>query len=413
MDLSNIKQEKRYVAFLTAIQFFNILDFVILLPLGPSLMRYFGIGPSEFSLLASSYSFSAAISGVIYSLIADKIDRKKFLVFLTTLFIVSTLFCAFAPSFLTLLFARSFAGFFAGVITPVIYAIIADLIPYQRRGKAVGTIMASFSMASILGIPIGLAIADMTNWRNTFYFICIGGSLALLFNLLYLPSVPVNGTKESVKENLLRLVRIAFKAKFFPSYLLMFLFTSSGFLLFPFLSPYGVKNVGILETDLKYIYLVGGLFTVITSRVAGSFTDTYGGLKTFIPGVLISVPFTYLYTSVEHISLFTLLIISTGFMVFINFRFVPVMTFITQTPSTQERGSFMGILLSVRSLATALATSFSGLFISENELGKIINFDKMGILSIVLSLTGGILFYTMYIRKEKENYGKLNHTECR
>ena len=392
------------MALLTSIQFFNILDFVILLPLGPSLMRYFEISPAEFSILASSYSISATFSGLLYSSIADKFNRKSFLMFLLSFFIFSTLLCAVAPNYHMLLLARVTAGLFAGIITPVVYAIISDLIPYARRGKAVGTIMSSFSLASILGVPTGLAIADEFGWRSTFYFICIGSIIVSILNLFVLPSVPVQKITLGFKKNMSRLVHIAVKKEFRVPYLTMFLFTSSGFLLFPFLSPYAVKNIGIAETDLKYIYLVGGMFTVFSSRLAGILTDTWGGLKTFIPAVLFSIPFIYLYTSVEHLNLYTLLIISTGFMVFINFRFVPVMTLITATPSNEHRGSFMGILLSIRSLASASATMFSGYIITLKADGSLEHFHELGILSIGLTLIGALCYIGLYFNTRKDSY---------
>ena len=171
MSQDLIRREKLYVGLLTGIQFFNILDFVILLPLGPLFMRTLQITPGQFSMLASSYSLSAGIMGLIYSLFADSFDRKKFLLILLSGFIITTLACALAKSFHFLLIARILAGIFGGIITPVVYAIVTDLIPFKRRGRAMGTIMATFSITSIFGIPTGLAIANAWGWRYTFFLI--------------------------------------------------------------------------------------------------------------------------------------------------------------------------------------------------------------------------------------------------
>ncbi len=396
-DSSNpILKEKIYIALLTGIQFFNILDFVVLMPLGPTLMRYFSITPLQFSALASSYSISAGVTGVLYSAFADKYNRKKFLLLILAGFTLMTFFCSVAPNFEVLLIARILTGVFGGIITPIVYAIIAELIPFERRGRAMGTVMASFSITSILGIPTGLLIADFFSWRHTFYFITFGAFLIILVTRIILPSLPVTKIMHTPKEIVLNLWRVSIKKEYQLPFWIMFLYTFSGFMLFPFLSPYAVKNIGLAEADLKYIYLVGGIFTVFFSRYSGVLTDRLGSLKVFIPALLISMPFIYLYTSVGQMSLAGLLIISTGFMIMINFRFVPVMTLITETPKDSERGAFMGILISLRSFAMAAGTSFTGLVVIENSQGQLERFNYVGILSILTSFIGMFLVIKLY-----------------
>ena len=125
----NNKKELWYVFVLAAIQFTHILDFVVMMPLGPTLMHDLNISPSEFAGLVSSYSFSAAIMGFLYGIFADRYDRKIFLMICFSLFIVGTFMCGFSDSFNSLLVARIIAGAFGGVITSIVFAMVADLIP--------------------------------------------------------------------------------------------------------------------------------------------------------------------------------------------------------------------------------------------------------------------------------------------
>lgn len=395
-DLDNISKEKYYVGILTLIQIFNLLDVVIILPLAPTFMRVYQITPAEFSLLASSYNISAAITAFLYSSIAEKYNRKNFLTFLIIGLATSTTLCGFAPNYHFLLFARLIAGVFGGVINPVVYAIVADLIPEKRRGKAVGTILASFSITSVLGIPTGLAIADYIGFRFTFFTIGIGSILACFFHLKLLPSIPVSGQKEKVGRSLLNLAKFILKKEYILPYSIISLFTFSGFMIFPFLSPYIVHNIGLTEADLKYIYFVGGLFTIFAARFTGKYTDRHGELKAFLPAKLLSIPFVLLYTSIGKTPFHFVILISTCFMVFINARFIPVMTMITKFPKENERGAFMGLLLSLRSLSSALAISFSGVIITELPSKELAHFDKIGYISVTLSIIGSILVYKLY-----------------
>ena len=259
--------------------------------------------------------------------------------------------------------------------------------------------MASFSVSSTLGIPLGLMIADAFSWRSTFHFIGAGATLVLLANLLLLPTVPVPGvSKFKFKEQTLRLWKTFIDPKHREAYLVIMCYTGSGFMLFPFLSPYAVSNIGLAESDLKYIYLVGGIFTVFMSRTVGHLTDSLGPLKVFFPAVLSSLPFIYWYTTAGVLSLTHLLIISTGFMVMINARFVPLMTMISKVPEESKRGSFMGVLMSLRSFTAAFATAFTGFLIYEDQSGKLVNFDLSGFLSITISVCA--IYFVMKLHRK-------------
>lgn len=72
-----MKQEKALLWTLAAINFIHIVDFMILMPLGPQLMRLFDISPSQFGFLVSSYTFSAGVSSFLEPLCwIDLIERK-------------------------------------------------------------------------------------------------------------------------------------------------------------------------------------------------------------------------------------------------------------------------------------------------------------------------------------------------
>ena len=378
-------KEKVYISLLTGVQIFNILDFVIILPMGPMLMRYFSISPFEFAALASSYSFSSAIVSFLYSSFADKYDRKKLLLICLAGFILATFICAIAPTYISFLGARVIAGTFGGVLTPCVYAIVAELIPFERRGKALGTVMASFSLTSVLGIPTGLWIADTYGWRHAFHFIGAGATVVFFFNIYFLPFIPQAPFNLKSREILARIIKIAINKDYRSAFISIFLMAFSGFLLFPFIAPYAVKNVGIQESELKFIYLVGGIFTIFASKFTGILTDKFGSLKLFFPTLFLSFISIHLYTTVENISLSTLLIISTSFMVLINARFIPVMKLITECPDAEDRGSFMGFLMSVRNLASGAGPLVAGLIITETP-ESLENFNYSGYLSIFIGL---------------------------
>src|SRR5437773_4450007 len=119
--------ERLLLFVLAAIQFTTIVDFLIIMPLGPQYMRVFAIAPGQFGLIVSSYAISAGISGIAAGFFLDRFDRKRALLSLYTGFTVGTLFCALAQTYHLLVAARALAGAFGGVTGALILAIVGDV----------------------------------------------------------------------------------------------------------------------------------------------------------------------------------------------------------------------------------------------------------------------------------------------
>ena len=104
------------ILLLAMVQFINLVDFVIMMPLGPRFMADFQISPTLFASLVSSYSFAAAISAILLGTFSDKFDRKKLLVLMSLGLGAGTMLCGFSTSFASLLSARIMTGLFGGMV---------------------------------------------------------------------------------------------------------------------------------------------------------------------------------------------------------------------------------------------------------------------------------------------------------
>lgn len=405
--LSNISynpaRERIYILLLAAVQFAHIVDFVVMMPLGPTFMEEFDIDPKRFGILVASYEFSAAFFVLLNSIFADRFDRKKSLIVCFLGFILGTFYCGISQGYEELLIGRIVSGAFGGMLSSIVLAIVSDLIPFHRRGRAMGVIMSSFSVASIVGVPLSLAIADATNWHNTFYFICLFSLLILATIIFIIPNVDkhLDNNPTSAKEILNRFKKTLKNKNYLTGHAYMFIIGFSGFILIPFISPYLVKNVGLATTDLKLQYLVGGLFTIITANIIGKYTDKIGPLKMFTFVATLSIFPILLLTNLGHSSLLIALLVSTLFMGIVSGRFIPCMTLVTQLPQDKDRGTFMGLIVSIRSFSTSLATYFAGVILVENASGKLENYNVAGYISISLTIVAIILAF-MVAKKVQE-----------
>src|SRR6202453_1152095 len=152
--------QKVVIAILAFLQFSVILDFMVMSPLGVMIMPDLKINPHQFGLAVSVYAFSAGLSGILAAGFADRFDRKKFLMFFYCGFILGTLLCGFARDYYFLLFARMITGLFGGVIGSVVLAIVTDLYAFDLRGRVMGFVQTAFAASQVLGLPIGLYLAN-------------------------------------------------------------------------------------------------------------------------------------------------------------------------------------------------------------------------------------------------------------
>lgn len=397
MDLNKSSKENIYIWLFALIQFTHIVDFVVMMPLGALLMRAFDITPMEFASLVSSYSFSAAIMGVLYGVIADRFDRKKMLLINFAGFIIGTVLCAVSDSFSTLLWGRLIAGCFGGILTSIVYSMVSDLIPFERRGNAMGIVMGAFSFASVIGVPIGLMLANNFGWNYAFWFIVVVSIPVFALSYFIFPKLDAHIEKKSMLNEFKRFGSLLLNMDYLKAYLMILIVGVSSFVLIPFLSPYAVKNVGILETELKYIYLVGGIFTMLSVRVIGQVTDRFGAYNTFFGLSILALAPIYFYTHIGRLDLWVFLTLTTAFMMVVSGRLIPVMTIASGIPESRDRGTFMGLLNSVRALGTSLATMIAGAIISEAPDGKLEHFNKVGYLSIFLCFVA--IVYIYYVNK--------------
>lgn len=393
--------ERGLLLTLAAVQFTHIMDFMILMPLGPQLMRLFQITPQQFGLLVSAYTFSAGILGFLSAFVIDRFDRRQVLLFLYTGFVLGTLACALAPSYLWLLAARILTGAFGGVLSAVVMAVVGDAIPMARRGRAMGIVTAAFSAASVFGVPLGLYLATRLSWHAPFFFLVLAGVGVWGLILHYVPRLQSHVHQDaSQRPGPLQILRNAVAMPAQRLALLLTLLMMLGqFSIIPFISPYMVANVGFSESQLTYIYLLGGGLTLFTGPWIGRLADRYGKTRMLMLFLLVSTLPQLLVTHLPPVPLFVALMVTTSFFVVSGGRIIPAMALITGAVSPQQRGSFMSIQSSVQQVSAGLASFVAGMLIvaqpGPDGSQHLLNYPLIGYLAVITSLLCMVVVWRM------------------
>lgn len=365
---------------LMALQFTAIVDFMIMMPLSAQLMAVFHIQPAEFGLLVSSYSFAASASALLASSILDRFDRRHALLTAYIGLIIATAGCALANSYVLLLLARVVAGIFGGVMGSIVLSIVGDIVPVQRRGRAMGIVMLAFSLAAVAGVPLGLFIANHFTWQSPFIFLVLVSTILLVVAWKLVPNV-----RDHIAETPLGFVDSYIELLSVPNHWWAFATSTAvmfaGFMVIPYIAPTLVANAGLSEHNLPYIYLVGGAVTLISRPWLGRLTDQYRPANVLMWTIIGSFLPIILMTQGLRIPLWGHLIIAALFFIFVSGRFIPASALVTASCEPRTRGRVMAFNSAMQNFGSGLAALVAGALMVKTAEGAILYYDWVGFIS--------------------------------
>ncbi len=390
----SMRQERQLLLLLAAVQFTHLLDFMIVMPLGPEFMRVFGISAAQFGVMVSAYTLASAAMGLLGVFWLDRFDRKRTLLFLYAGFIVATLACGAAWSHSGLLLARTVAGACAGVMGAVVLAIIGDMIPAERRGRAIGTVMAAYGLCGVAGVPLGLGIASLFGWRSPFWVICALAGVVWICLLRTLPAVDhhLTGTRENTGGSLLAQ---GWRPGLALGWLLTFSVVFSGFLLIPYLSPYMVGNLGLRLADLSWVYLCGGAASLLSSRWIGHLADRYGPARV-LGALLVGTMGPHLVFT--HLTASPLPVVALVFVLFMTLtsgRAIPTMALVASRVPPALRGRYLAVNMAASDAGSGLGAWMSGMLITAAPGGALSGFGQVGWIAVGVSAFALCTLWTM------------------
>ena len=384
-------RERILLLTLAGIQFAHILDFMVMMPLGPILIRELAISTREFGLLVSSYTFSAACSGVLAATFVDRFERKRLLLGMFALFGAATLACGLAPGYGPLLLARCAAGAFGGVLGSMVQTMVGDLIPFERRGRASGTIMSAFSLSTVAGVPLSLYLATHFGWRFPFLFIAALAAVLLALGWRMLPVLRGHLVSAIVSETerahpLAAMGAVLRDPNHLRALAFIALIMLSGFMVIPYITLYSVNNVGIRQEDLYLLYLAGGTATFFTSRRIGHLADRHGKVRVYRIVAALALAPLLIQTHLVPIPLWLMICVATLFFILVPGRMVPAMAIVTSAAQPRLRGTFLSITGATQQLAAGVASYVGGLIIAQDAAGHIVRYDIVGWLAAAIAL---------------------------
>lgn len=376
----SVVSERLIILLVGAIQFVNVLDFMMVMPLGPDFAAALGIPTSQIGVVGGSYTAAAALAGMLGSLFLDRFDRRLALAVTMLGLVVGTALGGVATGLGTLLLARIVAGAFGGPATSLSLAVIADAIPPARRGKAMGAVMGAFSVASVLGVPAGLELSERFGWRAPFFAVAGLGLLLAMTSVWFMPSMREHlkaPRPTGVKVKLLDSVTCISLAN--TALLMVGLFA-----VVPNISAFVQHNLGYPRERIGMLYLVGGVASFVVMRLVGRFVDRFG-----------STPLVVLGTALHAVALLTafvfrlpwlpVLAVFVVFMLSGSVRMVPMQTLASRVPRPEQRARFMSAQSAVQHAASALGAVLASLVLVGAPDGRLLHMDRVALAALLVA----------------------------
>jgi predicted MFS family arabinose efflux permease len=373
------------------------LDFMVMSPLGDIMMKTLHITAKQFGVAVSAYAFSAGISGLLTAGFADKFDRKKLLLFFYIGFVIGTFFCALAPTYELLVAARIFTGLFGGVIGSVSMAIVADLFSLQQRGKVMGFVQMGFGVSQVLGIPIGLYIANIWGWHIPFFWIAVMASIIAFTLFLKLKPINEHLALQSDKSPFLHLWHTVAQRNYRIGFLSTALLSIGGFMMMPFGSAFAINNLKITKDQLPLVFMITGVATLVSMPIIGKLSDRFSKFKIFAISTIVATIIINIYAHFSVTPFWIVLLTNILMMMFIMSRMVPSTALTSAVPNPQDRGAFMSINASLQQMAGGFGAMIAGMIIVQKDnFAPLEHYDTLAMVASSIMLLTIFLMYRVY-----------------
>ncbi|MBI2379880.1 MAG: MFS transporter [Gammaproteobacteria bacterium] len=358
---------------------------MMVMPLGPDFALALDIDPAALGLVGGAYTFSAALAAILGALFLDRFDRRSALGLCMLGLSAATVGAAFAGDAGELIAWRLAAGLFGGPATSVAFSIVADSVPRARRGAALGAVMGAFSVASVLGVPAGLELARLGDWRTPFLAV---GLLCLAVTVLVhwrLPAMTGHVARARSAKLLRAFGALLHKPTALGAYAMMATTMMASFLVLPNIPAYILGNLGYPREHMGLLYLGGGLLSFFVLRECGRLGDRFGAPRIAAAGTALfclSTALFFLGSPGEA----GIILLFAGLMCANSMRAVSMATVAAHVPDEHERAGFMSLRSAVQHLASSAGAGLSSLMLESTPRGGLDGMAGVGLLALVLSL---------------------------
>ncbi len=359
------------------VQFTNALEYMVFNPVFVFMATDFAVPVSFSGYVSGMYTLGAVISGVIAFYWIDHFNKKHFLIANMALLGLLTLLTTYTSSFSLLLALRFCAGLVGGTTMGVGISILINNAPPNLQGKMLATVIASFSIVSIVGMPTILFLCTHYDWHVALWLISALCVLALPLIVSVIPQDPVS--LDTFPKLHLDMETLLFASS---NALVQF----SPMLVIPILAPLMIQQLGASQDLLSWLFFSGGVIGYLSTKITGALTSRFSALMlatastiVFILSLLIPI------LGYQHATLFISLFLGASYSRLVSSSVVSI-----QFPDDRQRAGFSSLQTSIMYLVTTIAFFLSAFLLPDCGMAPQ-NLNKLLVICVISAAVFPIL----------------------
>ena len=246
---------------------FNTTEFIpiaLLSDIGTS----FSMPIDKVGIMMTVYAWIVALASLPLMLATAKMERKRLLVGVFTLFVASHILSAVATIFGVLLIARTGVALAHAIFWSITASLVVRLAAKDKRTKALGLLATGSALATVLGLPIGRLVGQYLGWRTSFALIGVLALICLVILWKILPNLPSRNVG-----NIKSLPDILKNTPLLLVYLMIMLIVTAHFTAYSYIEPFMLNMVNFSANFATWILLMFGLAGIVASMLFGRYYE--------------------------------------------------------------------------------------------------------------------------------------------
>lgn len=351
----NHKALMRIATVIAFVQFTNALEYMVFNPIFVFMATDFAVPVSFSGYVSGMYTLGAVLSGIIAFYWIDHFNKKRFLIINMALLGLLTFLTTCTSNFSFLLAIRFCAGLVGGTTMGVGISILINNAPSNLRGKILATVIASFSIVSIVGMPTILFLCTHYGWHVALWLISALCVLALPLIVSFIP-------KDQVSLDMLRAPPLDADTLLFASANALVQF--SPMLVIPILAPLMIQQLGASQDLLPWLFFCGGVMGYLSTKITGVLTSRFSTLVLATGSTIVFIlSLLILMLSYQHAALFISLFLGASYSRLVSSSVVTI-----RFPNDRQRAGFSSLQTSIMYLMTTVAFFLSAFLLPDHDM---------------------------------------------
>lgn len=253
----------------------------------PDIAHQYHDSLSTLGLLVTVFALVYAIFTPIITSLANRWRRHHVLLVLMVVFFIGNTWTALASNFISMLFSRVLTATVAGAIISIVLVMASFVAPREKRASLVSWVFAGFSIASVIGIPIGTVISTTFSWHDSFWMIS-GLTIFVFVSLIWLVPKDTPQFKSTLSKQFtpLKDTRVLLGVVFIVTV------CAADYTIYTYIRPLITNEMGFSNTWLNWLLFGMGIFFIIGNKFGGYIADN-GGIHR-LGGIYIAMTILYL-----------------------------------------------------------------------------------------------------------------------